>query len=233
MLEKIELKFRKEKQGPEADLVNNFLNDYVQLLKKDGLNYCILKEVYAEIGIPDILIVIWEGNVTGNWAKPRNKLNITDIKLLHHIYTCGKRGASIAKLNRDLAFAETEIEKSIQKLVAAKLVSYNDGIAIILDVSSSFFIKKIISIEAKICDWKKAFSQAYVNGNFSSHSYVLLPTEKINDNILSCAKGNLGILSHSTDGPKFKMRAKKLKLPGSYFSWVINEYIGRQQTLTS
>ena len=95
------------------------------------------------------------------------------------------------------------------------------------DFQSKFFIRRIITIEAKIRNWKRALHQAELNQNFASHSYVLLPEKSISENVATSFRGNIGLLAQDDNRVIFKKRAKKGKLPGSYFSWILNEYIGR------
>ena len=228
MLNNLQFNFRKEKEGPENDLVNTFLNQYTHNFEKKNYKFKILKEVYAETGIPDILIVVWEDVNKSDWSPKRNKLDKTDIKILHHISSNGKRGIRFKRILQQLGYSEKSAQKSLKKLVQAELIFFNGMTARIKDFENSFFVREIISIEAKMSDWKNAFKQAQLNENFSSHSYVLLPDKTITENVVSSINGNLGIFSQSEDGAKLKVRAKKAKLPGSYFSWIINEYIGRQ-----
>ncbi|MBO6830200.1 MAG: hypothetical protein JJ876_11650 [Muricauda sp.] len=232
MLDNLQLNFRKEIIGPENDMVEAFLNHYIQKFEQKNFKFKVLKEVYAETGIPDILIVVWEEMDKWGWSPKRNNLDKTDIKILHHISLNGKRGIRFKRILEELGYPEKISNKSLKKLVDAELIDFNGTTARIKDFESSFFVREIISIEAKISDWKNAFRQAQLNENFSSHSYVLLPDEAINENVLASSNGNLGILSQSKNGAKLKVRAKKSKLPGSYFSWLINEYIGRQLAST-
>lgn len=230
MFDSLNVKFRKEKGGPEADLVNEFLSYYAKLFEKENLEYSILTEVYAEVGIPDILIVAWDKKQKENWTPERNNLNRQDLKILHHISSFGKRGIKTDKIKKQLGFECRNIKISLKNLEVANLISKDKKTDVIRisNLNEVFFIKQIISIEAKMTNWRKAFYQARLNENFSSHSYVLLPNSKINDNVLSSIEGNLGLLGHIGDSAKFKRKARKNKLPGSYFSWVLNEYIGRE-----
>ena len=98
MLNNLQFNFRKEKEGPENDLVNTFLNQYTHNFEKKNYKFKILKEVYAETGIPDILIVVWEDVNKSDWSPKRNKLDKTDIKILHHISSNGKRGIRFKRI---------------------------------------------------------------------------------------------------------------------------------------
>lgn len=233
MLDNLRLNFRKEKEGPENDLVNIFLNDYLQKFDKKDLNFTVLKELYAEVGIPDILIVVWEDMDKSGWPPKRNKLDRTDIKILHHISLKGKKGIRLKRMQKQLGYSKKVAFKSLMRLIDAELISFNGETTRIKNFERSFFVREIISIEAKMNDWKNALRQAELNQNFASHSYILIPDGTVNQNILSAKPSNLGILTQSKSGAKLKVRAKKAKLPGSYFSWLINEYIGREIAATT
>jgi len=229
MLENLKVRFRKEREGAEANLVRDFLGYCDNLFGEEGLRYTILTELYAEVGVPDILIVAWDSEIKDNyWSPERNKLVKKDIKILHHISSSGKRGVKTSRLSEQLGFENNRIDSSLRKLIDANLISIENNTAKITNFDNAFFVKKIISIEAKMKNWRIAFDQARLNENFSSHSYVLLPNDAINENTVCSAKGNIGLLAHHGESAIFKRKAKQSKLPGSYFSWVINEYVGRQ-----
>lgn len=217
-----------ELNGPEAKLVKSFLANE-GFFKEEGLEYTVLKETYAEVGIPDILILIWDKNGLSSWTEERRNLTKSDIKILHHISTKGKRGEVLNNIIYQLGFSERKTKKTIQKLLISDLVLQKEnGKVYSKDLGNNFFIRKIISVEAKIKDWKSAINQAELNDTFSSHSYVLLPNEKINAKIKSCFDKQIGLLGQEGEKTILKKKARKGDLPKSYFSWVLNEYIGRQ-----
>lgn len=213
--------------GPEYKLVEQFITsqDY---FKEDGLEYTIIREVQAEIGIPDILILVWDKNALKNWKKERLDLDKSDIKILHHISNKGKRGEDLINMVFILGYSKKQIDKTVNKLIAAGLIVQKGGKVFTIDLTENFFIRKIIAIEAKVRDWKKAIFQAQLNENFSSHSYVLLPNEYISPKVKSSFNKEIGLLGQAGDKTILKKKARKGNLPKSYFSWVINEYIGRQ-----
>ena len=44
MFDNLQIKFRKGKNGPEAELVNEFLNYYDKLFEKENLEYSTISE---------------------------------------------------------------------------------------------------------------------------------------------------------------------------------------------
>lgn len=224
----IDIKFRKERPGPEFSLVSDFLKDCKSDFFGSKYDFTTLIEPYAEIGIPDILIVFFDRDLCENWNPKRSNLTKSDIKMLHHISKSGKKGVMTDQIGELLNFNNHEFKRSYKRLIEADLIVEGNYKTQMKDFDKNFFIKKIVSIEAKISDWKSAFQQAQLNENFASHSYVLLPVNKINDRVLSYCSGNTGLLLQ--DGAKsiLKERARKNQIPGSYFSWILNEYLGRQ-----
>ncbi|MCB1676992.1 MAG: hypothetical protein KDI01_11930, partial [Halioglobus sp.] len=145
------------------------------------------------------------------------------------VSTFGKRGVKTSQIVDQLGYKVNAIIKSLNKLESAELLIFKGERAYMKDLSDIFFIKRIITIEAKIRDWRKALRQAELNENFASHSYVLLPVEFVNEKIATSFRGNIGLLAQDEKRIVLKKRAKKTKLPGSYFSWMLNEYVGQQQ----
>ncbi|KQC32510.1 hypothetical protein AAU57_03555 [Nonlabens sp. YIK11] len=231
MFKNLHINFRKDRMGPESELVEHFLSYCDNLFKKENLEYTVITELYAEVGIPDILIVAWDKDV--NWNIKRNNLDKTDIRVLHHLSSKGRKGLKFQTIIKHLGYSESRTYKSLDRLLSANLVQIENGVYRICDTEKAFFLKKIISVEAKMSDWRKAMHQASINQNFSSHSYILMPNEKISEKLLSSLNGNIGLLAHHSDGATLKKRAKKSKLPGSHFSWVLNEYIGRKYLTTT
>jgi hypothetical protein len=219
--------------GPESKLVEKFLSSK-EYFKEEGLEYTILKEAYTEIGIPDILILIWDKNAINKWDENRGKLNKSDMKIMHHISTKGKRGEILDNIIYQLGFSDKQTKQTIQKLLLSNLITEKEnGRVCSKDINNNFFIRKIITVEAKMKNWKTAINQAELNRTFSSHSYVLLPNDKINDKIKANFHSHIGLLGQDGEKTILKKRAKKDNLPTSYFSWVLNEYIGRQVYLNN
>ncbi len=222
----MKLRTRKQKEGPELELIESFLQ-FKKFTFNEKLEYTILREVYAEIGIPDILIIAWDKSLSCEWCLERENLTLIDIKIIHYISSFKKRGVLKNTLSVQLGYVDKLIEKSLIKLMAADLIMIKGSRVIIKDFESKFFIRQIITIEAKINNWKTAIKQAKLNENFSSHSYILLPNNTIPRIESSFLEGNIGVISHSKNKVIFKKRARKGQLPKSYFSWILNEYIGK------
>ena len=214
------------KEGAEATFVDSFLraND---LFQDEKLEYMVLQETITDGGISDILVVSWERNSEINWNKDRNNLGKQDLKILHFISSKKSKGISIRTLVSNLGYNQKEINSTIQKLKKSSLIELNRNRVIVKKLKDNFFVRDIIAIEAKLKNWKKAIEQANLNLNFSSKSYVLVPepnTSKLNKFHEDL---NTGLITFDGNKAKVVIKARKNKLPGSYYSWLINEHIGR------
>jgi len=222
----MQIQIRVRQNGPEADLLESFL-PYIESFCDPKFEHTVLHEPYAEAGIPDLVVIVWDSELLKKRNPLRNSLNKIDVKLAHFISTFKSRGVKKQKLSKQLGYAEAVINKSLERLNNAEVIIETDNSLFINDINTIFFIKQIISFEAKIKNWKTALSQAQLNENFSSHSYVLLPDKVTHERVCSAFNGNTGLVTHTGKRIIRKKRARKMKLPGSYFSWFLNEWIGR------
>lgn len=192
-----------------------------------GEKYFLLQEPYTGLGFPDLVCIIWDGNIEGKWTEKRNNLILNDIKILHHLHNT-KIYKSIDKISRELNFSLKDTQKSIEKLNNAELIIINDKNKVkIKKINKIFFVKEIISIEAKLRNWRKALEQSFNNTLFSSQSYILFPQKKITENLIhTCNNTNIGIISFGRSYSVVK-KAKNQRIPASLTSWLFNEYIGR------
>lgn len=222
----MQIRIRMRQSGPETDLLESFL-PYIESFCDPKFEHTILHEPYAEAGIPDLVVIVWDNELLKKWNPARNALNEIDIKLAHFISTFKNRGIKKQKLSKQLGYPDKVINKSLEKLNDAEVINEKSNYLFINDINAIFFIKQIITFEAKIKNWKTALSQAQLNENFSSHSYVLLPDKVTHKGVCSAFNGNTGLVTHTGKRIIRKKRARKMKLPGSYFSWSLNEWIGR------
>jgi len=202
---------------------SSFFNKYKNLEQYD---YTLIQEPFTGIGYPDLVCVIWKKNILGLWNDNRNKLKKDDIKILHFLYSMKQR-KSIPDISIQLGFSIASVEKSVERLIDADVIKENRGQYFIELIGNVFFIKDIISIEAKLNNWRKAFDQARYNCLFSSNSFVLFPSKAINPNLLNAYEGSdIGIITFDDDY-KIVKSAKRNKIPSTVNSWQFNEYVGR------
>jgi predicted transcriptional regulator len=221
-----ELKFRIRNKGSESDLIESFLESN-NLFHNPKQNYLILEETYAEIGIPDLLIIFWPKEKKIEWNLERNKLTKTDIKILHHISLYSSAGVNVLNIIEKLGFEYNFLLNALKKLEKAELIRRKGRKYFIYKFRQNFFLREIIAVEAKLSNTKKAISQALINQNFSSLSYILLP-EKRTSNFENQMFPKIGFITYDGVKAEVKKKAERIELPGSYFSWILNEHIGRE-----
>ena len=225
----VDLRFKRPKEGPELSLIRSFVENIERIFCAEGLVLEIFEEPYIETAIPDIVIAFWDENLFNcSWGEARNLLEKQDIKILHHMYLTNKT-LDTAALRADLGYSERELEKTIERLTQSGLLHENPQGFKSRSRGEIFFVKTIISIEAKIKNWKKAFEQAWLNKSFASESYVLLPKNKISPQITAYAKKiGVGLIGHNYEDSIVSQKPAREEIPSSYLSWLFNENVGRK-----
>lgn len=224
----ITLKYRKRRDGPENLLVEAFLNGFQYLFEFPNLEVSIITEAFLGNSFPDILFVIWDKKALKLWTKGRNDLLRNDIKVLNHL-VCSQCENDISNISQQLGFSLIEVKNSVERLSKANLITEEKDLVQPKSLEEIFFIRRIISVEAKIKNWKDALLQAQINELSVSHSYILLPDVHINNNLRrTIGSTKTGLISQTSDEFKIRKDAVPYSIPASYFSWIINENIGRQ-----
>lgn len=215
----------KEYQFLDEFLNTNFLANYVD---NEAFDYTLLQEPFTGLGYADLVIVAWKKDIYTKWHPERNKLIMDDIKILHHLYSCRKY-KQISEIKSELGFSDKNISKSLSRLDKAGLIKFaKNGKFKALKKSEIFHLEKIISIEAKLKDWRRALAQAINNSYYASESYTLFPRRVITDKMLDAYKEtSIGIISFSNDLSVIK-KARKNVIPANMNAWLFNEYIGRK-----
>lgn len=226
---KISLPFRKCKKGPEADLIESFISTInISLITQNNrCDLLVLKETCISANYPDLVLILLNRSKLDYWNEKRLLLKKNDIKILHHLYLSNKK-RSIGDLVFELGFNEKDLNKILRRLYNAEMILEVGDCFIIKNIDQLFFISDIISIEAKIKNWKDAFRQAELNYLFSSESYVLLPEKILNDKVIShnTSIHQVGIIGINNYKNYIVKKSQKNKIPASYYSWVLNEEIG-------
>lgn len=224
----LNLRFRLPRPGPESELVQAMLKNIDTVVGR-GREHLVLIETYAEMGIPDVLIIEYDSSkITNHYCESRKALSKDHLKILHHIWTSGRPGKTTLDLVNELGFSKKRIISACETLRLADLLSRKGERFTVQKRKDNFFIQRIISIEAKMGNVRKVVEQALINLNFASHSYVLLPHEKITSRTKDNIPDQLGLLGQKDEKTIRSKPAKKFGIPSSYFSWMINEYVGQK-----
>lgn len=220
------IRFRKQTQGPELNLVNAFLKNIEGMFIEDGLKFSIFVEPFLDIGFPDIIAVLWNEDSLNSWSSSRLLIDRADIRILNHL-NLKNYPKTIEDVKKELGYSEKFIEKSFKKLLDAQLVNNNKDFFSSKPLKDIFSPKKIIAVEAKMSKWKDAINQANLNKWFASESYVLFPGNLAREQIISeTTKSEIGII-YQNDKDFIKIDSPKIDIPSSYGAWLINEWLGR------
>lgn len=214
---------RKPISGPEATLLME--------ARRSGLpgermkNAVVFEEPRLTTGFPDLLIALpKKGNRLQ--AASNGKLAADHFKILAHIYSTENYLA--AQISRDLSISPRSLQRILSELALNKMIRLegNDPIRIPLD--QVFGLSKIIAIEAKIKDWRKAIEQAMANTWFCSESYILVPQFRNMEHICeSASRAGVGVLMFDGVNAVEMTAPVSLEIPNSYGSWIVNDWTFR------
>ncbi len=90
-------------------------------------------------------------------------------------------------------------------------------------LSAIFAATRIVAVEAKIRDWRKALEQAHLNTWFASQSCVLVPKISRNSTMLQDAQ-ELGVTVLTQQPAGWKLKTAQPQRPRSYVSWLLNDW---------
>ena len=224
--EAIGLYVRKPTTGPELDLTDSFVNAYVANFKTDTTALAVFREPRLTTGFPDVVLVEYIPATFEKWAASRSKLKVTDLKVLQHL--SGGIEQETETLLEQLGGTPPLMIKTLTNLLDSGLVNYKKNRWKIKAFNQIFGIKRLISVEAKMKDWKGVFTQAQANLWYASESYVLFPTLKLNTKAMAVAQNTgIGILNFNLGRILNIQPSKQLSLPRCYTSWLFNEWLGR------
>lgn len=227
--ESIGLVSRIPKQGPELELVQDFVIHLKENLNLTRKNYALFYEPLMPTGFPDIVVVTYNPKSYDKWNNSRSNISILDIKILHHLYYVKKCTSN--EISKQLCLDKGVILGSIERLLDAKLISRLNGYWCPESLQTTYAVSNLQTIEAKIGNTKEALEQASHNRWFASESCILLPSCSLHERSRSKAKNlGVGIWGVSKNNNNFRIIQKpvRVKSPTSYASWFFNEWIGRK-----
>lgn len=159
--------FRAERPGPEAKIERTVVASATALLRRDATHKWIAGSLPVGAGAPDILVVGARKEVAHLRTSTRVGADILGY------LSCVRRTSLTTLANRlQIRFAEASAE--IDTLTEAGVIDSTNGV-IRLDRSWRSVLPEVVSVEAKVSNWRKAFQQACRNRIFTHRSYVALP----------------------------------------------------------
>ncbi|WNY99745.1 hypothetical protein SUSP_002163 [Sulfurospirillum sp. 'SP'] len=222
----IGLKRRISTVGPELDLVEEFIHEIPKIFKPKKNKLALFVEPLIDGSYPDLVIAEYTPQIIDNWKESRNALSNIDFKIYENIRS--HRGLTSTELFENTNYSYKTLLHSIEKLYDAGLLDRNNGQWKAKLLQETYSIKRLISIEAKVKEWKTLLSQADANQWFSSESYALSSVANPRESTIDKFKDyGVGLYSLSNQKLVKLNEAKKQSLPKSYMSWMFNEWIGR------
>lgn len=225
----IGLHTRQTPRGPEAELIDLFLDQFREQHADSKKKYALFYEPLLPTGFPDIVIAEYQEEKFSSWSVMRKNLTIFDLKILHHLYYTG--GSSSENIVAQLAIAKVHLFEAIEHLLDANVITRKNRRWHPISIKHTYAITALHTIEAKVGNWDKVLKQAFLNKWFSSESYVMLPIVKPSEqNFMRAHSQGIGIFALSNDRKHIRkfVKADKNSLPTSYASWLFNEWIGRK-----
>lgn len=224
-IQKIKFFSRSKTQGEEMNMVEQYVHHVIKTNRRTKTNLAIFYEPQLEFGYPDLVLVEYRDCGSLQWNNIREKLDITDLKILYEINRM--KTVEIDYFVSILGYSRKEIRNCLLKLEKACLIKIRGERVLRLPLNSYSCVNKIIAIEAKIDKWDAAIKQAKNSYTFATEVYVLLNKKKCTDSIIErCRNDGLGIILVNGKVEK-ALKAAKNPYPVSYTSLLFNEWIQR------
>lgn len=218
--EKLNLRLRKSKPGPELDLVNWFLDARPFRTPKNCVALAFV-EPAIESGFPDIVLVFLHQPTAEEWPTEREDLLQCDFRLLELLRGIG--GAESGHLKRILG---RRVEESVERLRRARLIRKLHHSWIPISLSRTYAAQGVVAIEAKTNQIRSVLAQAHLNTWFASASFVLLPELPKGHGWLEQAKRR-GIGICTKENTSIITTPGKSRGPVSYATWLFNDWAWR------
>lgn len=210
----------------EKDLIQAFMNVAANFLRlnvgKSISPYFLVEEFDSQCGVVDIVMGTYSRldqkelsrkSISGNWARPiSNFTEDQEIEMNGFMQTFG-----ISKTTARTRFKEYSEAGFIKKVS-------NGQYKVVKEYK--IVTETVISIEAKLRNWKRALQQATRYKRFSNNSYVLLDEKHIGPALKSInifKERNIGLISMGTEEYTIHYKPKAIKVPQTHSFYRLNE----------
>ena len=222
----IGLKSRISNEGPELDLVDEFIQEIPKIFKPRKNKLALFIEPLIDGAYPDIVVTEYDPRMIDTWQEQRNTLDKTDFKIFENIRQ--HKGLTSTELHTNTNHNYKILLQCIENLYDAGLIDRQQSKWKAKPLQETYSLKRLISIEAKIKEWKTLLNQADANQWFASESYALSSVKNPRESTIDKFKDyGIGLYSLSDQKLVKLNEAKKQSLPKSYMSWMFNEWVGR------
>ena len=162
--------FRPRRGGPEARLEDALLVEMPNLFPpRSGESQWVGGGVPIGAGLPDLVSVWYEPHVASLADLP-----MTDGRVL--AYLRAVRQAHVTTIATRLRCSPRSIEGALDQLLNIDAVLLNGTDVYSLSTAWRNLLPEIVTIEAKVSNWRKAVQQAARNCLFANRSFVAMPS---------------------------------------------------------
>ncbi|MGA2093356.1 MAG: hypothetical protein ABSH16_08130 [Sedimentisphaerales bacterium] len=145
------------------------------------------------------------------------------------IFDLLKNGPSTALDISSRIFArEITIRRSLERLYNKSTITQVESDRFKLRRKSLLYDYQIVSIEAKLANWRAALKQAIAYRDFSHMSYVALPITIASKNIVKeyCQAEEIGIIAVNIDSANVLFKPKPHQPHSSKWIWLLSKTVG-------
>lgn len=195
--------FRPRRPGPEVKIEDAIAKQIPYLFPNDGRLSWMARSLPLGASMPDLLIVACNPQISS-----LSNFEMLDAYILSYLRSAGR--ARIDTIIEKIGGPKKTILRCLSNLVEANAVMDNSP-TYSLSPSWRNILSEIITVEAKVKNWKTAVEQAVRNRIFAHKSYVALPThiaERIRTKPIFSRFG-IGLLSVSDDDVRVSRRARR------------------------
>ncbi len=159
--------FRPRKPGPEVKLEDAVVKQASLLFPNDSPTSWMAGSLPLGSSMPDLVIITYDPQIS-----ILSSLEMPDAYILSYLRSVSR--ARINTISNRIRGPQEKILQCLEVLVKAKAVLSNSS-TYSLSPSWREILLEIITIEAKVKNWKSAVDQAVRNRAFAYRSYVALP----------------------------------------------------------
>lgn len=161
--------FRPTREGPEADLEKVIVGQLPRLFPVESKHQPVwaARSVPVGAGMPDIVIVSCHPHVV---ALANVEYRSTEILAYLRAVTCARFATIVERINQ----SKQKTDRQLMELVDVNAVREKSGVFSLCPTWREI-LPEIITIEAKVENWRTAINQAARNRIFAHRSYVALP----------------------------------------------------------
>lgn len=210
---------RRMTEGDEKQMVDAFIARHLTPAPAGQVRF-VFVEPRLETGFPDLVVVYLDRAAAREWNFERADLGKREICVLHHLAT-----SRTQEFDRLKFLFPDGLRRTLKKLETARLVRNTKTGWKAESAKRLMAVRRIVAVEAKVGNWRPGLDQAFMNRWFASESYLLLPgVPKSAELHVELQASGVGLLTADTPLRRPYVAAAKGKLPGSYASWLFNEW---------